>query len=132
MLDVGKGAKVPHFTKNDSSQSRRSQDSRPFPHQFDTVLKRASAQRRGNFDYARPDYHSVDMNTPYHPQPLNIPSSSVTNELLKIQRERTQFQAEKEAWAQEKAGSRRRDMEALKRERDRLLEEREGWQVKSN
>ena len=38
-----------------------------------------------------------------------------------------QFQAEKEAWAQEKAGARRRDMDAIKRERDRLLEEREGW-----
>lgn len=75
----------PSLPVGDDSQGNR---------QFDTLLRRASANRR-NLDYRleRSSHDSNNLfNTPQKP-------SAVTNELLKIQRERSRFQAEKEAWA---------------------------------
>lgn len=89
---------------------------------FDTLLKRASQQRRSmNPRLDRSQEGALHAN-----------HQAISAELHKIQQERDRFLAEKEAWSIEKSNIKKRDMDQIQKEREKLLQERESWQVKNN
>lgn len=87
---------------------------------FDTVLKRASQQRRST---------QVDRS---QDSAITAGHHAISSELHRIQKDKDQFLKEQEAWSIEKSNIKKRDMDQIQKERERLLHERENWQVKNN
>lgn len=78
---------------------------------FDTLLNRASQQRRSlNTQLDRSQERAINANR-----------QAISSELQMLQKERERFLREKETWSIEKNQIKKRDMDQLQREREKLL-----------